>query len=584
MKTSKFPLALIDLSLANLKEGEFNQRFSELRLVFDELACSIELIEDHNQLEELMLEADMLLLIGPLKKSFSEDEIARLVSFVESGKSLFYCGNGREKGTNSLNQLLRRYGLKLNPDAAKDPNSSHAGSSSYPLTRELATNFPVTKGVYEICIHEPSSIEITDFSSAKPLCYGSMTCYTEDLGGRRIAEGFPILIACSEQNSARILVVGDSEFLNDEMISLYDNRTFVKNALAWLLRRRIRKRRKARILFYPNVNLDPGYESGFSRMATDLYFLGYSLDMTSEVLEKPDAEVLIITDVPTTKAVKRTIEEFIEEGGGLIVLADRSRTQAIERLNSLLEGFGIRLMRTPVGGRGNYEVNEDHPIGRGLKSASFYKPLPMRVQGEAIGIVFYGFYGGSKPVMAASRKGRGALVVFGEDWIFRDHSYWKDHHYSLMRRAVEWLTKGAEIATMELDRRISILKNELDRLRLEVERLRLENVQLKRKINSLNGEETRVGTLKRIVKVDEDVREVIERMKRLGDFSIDTELAEAVLNACKEGVKVAYDVFDKHPKAALERVNAIYEVIKAMEAIVERRSKLILEREREREG
>jgi len=584
VKASRFPLVLIDVHLSDLNEEELNVRFSELKNVLEELACGVEVVEEKGpDSEEFLLEADLLILLGPLKEPIEEEEVRRIESFVEGGKGFFYAGNGRSKGLDSLNRILRKFGLKLNRDSVKDLRNRHAASESLPLSREVAIDTPLTKGVYEICLKEPSSIEVIDFSRVKPLCYGSMSSFVEDTAGNKLAEGFPLLIACSEHKAGRVVVVGDSEFLSDEYIVLYDNRMFVKNAVAWLLRRRVRKRRRGRILFYPGVSFDPMDELGLRRMATDLYSLGYSLDVTSDVLERPDAEVLIVTDFPSPQAAIRSIVDFVEGGGGLIVLADRSRPDSIDRLNPLLENFGIKLKRTPVGGEGDYDINLDHPLGKKVKKASFYKPLPMRLREPAVDVISFGPYGGSKPVMAASRVGRGAVVVFGEDWIFRDHSYWKEAHYSLIRGAVEWLTEGAEIAAAELDRRIKILRNELNRLRSEVEKLRMENIQLKKRITKLNGEETRVETLKRIVKVDEDVRETIARMEELGDFSIDTELAKAVLNACRDGVKVAYDVFDKHPKAALERVNSISMVIEAMRNIVEKRSRLVLEEESKRE-
>ncbi len=584
MKASSFPLALIDIHLCDLTKEELNVRFSELKKVLEELACGVEVVDGKtHDLEELFLEADLLILLGPLRMPLEEEYFSRMASFVENGKGFLYAGNGRDKGLDSLNELLQKFGLRLNPDSVKDPRSRHAASESLPLSREVAIDTPLTRGVYEICLKEPSSIEILDFSKAKPLCYGSMSSYVEDTKGKKLAEGFPLLIACSEHKAGRVVAVGDSEFLSDEQIVLYDNRTLVKNAVAWLLRRRVRKKRRGRILFYPGVSFDPMNESGFRRMATDLYSLGYSLDVTSDVLEKPDAEVLIITDFPSSPAAIRSIIDFVKEGGGLIVLADRSRPAAIDRLNPLIEHFGIKLKRTPVGGQGDYDINPNHPLGEKVRKPSFYKPLPMRLREPAVDVISFGPYGGSKSVMAASRVGRGAVVVFGEDWIFRDHSYWMECHYSLMRSAVKWLTEGAEIAAVELDRRIKILRNELNRLRSEVEKLRLENIQLKKRITKLNGEETRVETLKRIVRVDEDVRETIRRMEELGDFSIDTELAKAVLNACKEGVKVAYDVFDEHPKAALERVNTISTVLDAMRKIVESRSRLVLEEKSERE-
>ena len=583
---AKFPLVLVDLRFSDVNEEEFEAKFEELRSVLEELACNFEVIkESGGDSEDLLLEADLIVLIGPLSKQVGEEDAKRIVSFVESGKGFFYAGNGRGKGTDSLNHVLREFGLKLNRDRVKDLQNRHEGSESLPISREIAIGTPLTKEVYEICLSEPSSLSILDYSRARPICYGSMSSYIEDLDGKRLAEGFPLLIAISEYRAGRVLVAGDSGFLNDEMIVLYDNRTFVKNALAWLLKRKVRKKRKigGRILLYPSVSFDPMDESGFRRMAVDLYSLGYSVDVTNDVLERPDADVLILTDIPSSRAVIRNLTEFVEEGGGLIVLADRGRPDAVDRLNALLEGFGIRLKRTPVGGEGEYEVNTDHPVGERLKRAVFYRPLPMRLEEPAIGIVSFGKYGGSKRVMAASRKGRGAVVVFGEDWIFRDHSYWADSHYSLMRSAVEWLTTGAEVGAAELDRRIKILKDEVMRLKSEVERLRMENVSLKKRLKSLNGEETRVETLKRIVKVDEDVRETIERMERLGEFSIDIELARAVLDACRNAIKVAYDVFDEHPKAALERVNAVSAVLDAMRSIVERRSKLIFEERRESE-
>ena len=87
---AKFPLVLVDLRFSDVNEEEFEAKFEELRSVLEELACNFEVIkESGGDSEDLLLEADLLVLIGPLSRQVGEEDARRIVSFVEGGKGFF---------------------------------------------------------------------------------------------------------------------------------------------------------------------------------------------------------------------------------------------------------------------------------------------------------------------------------------------------------------------------------------------------------------------------------------------------------------------------------------------------------------
>ena len=567
MRCEVVRLAVVDLYHAGLAQEEFRKRFSELLRIFSELGCEVEVAESPQQLEELLIEASLLLMLGPLSSPLEDVDLLR--SFVGRGRGLAFAGCGR----GSTRPRLEWAGVRVNRDLVKDPKSCHGGLEETLVTKEVLREHPACEGAYRVCFHAPSSLEVRDPSLAKPVCYGGMTAVAVRESGEVAQEGFPTLAVASEVGSGRVFVVGDSDFLSDDYIVEYDNRILAHSFLSWLLGLRRRMGKRKRVMIYPPVSLSPEDDEGFYRMAWDLYTRGYGVEVSEETPTGPPPDVLILLDLPSEPTAEQveSLERFVERGGGLLVLFDRSRIDRLDRINELLERFGVRVNRTPVRGRGEFEWDPTHPLGAMLSRFHLFKPLPMRVARPAVEVALWGRFGGFSCVLAAATRGEGRVVVVGEDWPFRSHSYWRDGHYEIIRACVSWLTEGPT-PSQEYAQGVDLLRREVARLRNEVEELRLERRRLIAELKAINGEEMRIETLKKLVKVEEQAKAVSSMISEMSMAEMDVELARAVIEACMTGLRRAYDTFDRHPKAAHEVAGALSLVLSSLREVAEQRA------------
>ena len=555
----KIKLASIDLYHLGLGIEEFGREFSELLAVLQDLGLEVEYLDSRLE-EDVLMDSSLLLVFAPARGAeFTEEDRELIKEYVEGGGGLLIAGHGRADESRSPSFISSLFGFRFSSDLVRDPGSFHL-SEETPVTGQLARDHPaVDRSITKICLHAPSSISA---EGCKVICYSEMTA--RSLGGQ---EGFlRLAVAC--ENAGRVAGLGDYRMLSDEYITEYDNRVFAMSLLSWLAR--VRPRRgggRGRVLLYPME--DSSFrglgEEGYYRLAWDLYTRGFSVGYTMEVPSSMEADVLVAVDPPPPDELDK-LAGFLESGGGVVLLVDRSHR--VEHLNTFLQRAGIRVNKTPVRG-GEYEGSLEHPVGRAALGAKLMTPLTMRVKPPAKEVLMWGVLGGFKCVAAAAEVGEGRLVVVGESWPFRNHSYWKGRRYELLRACVEWAAKKPTKAPPE-ELEGEALRRELERLRAMLEEATVERERLERELRALTGLDARVELLRRIRRAEEELKAAKSLASRVR--VADRELLEAVLEACKRRVASAYRLFDYNPRAALEAALTAAEVARAIAEVLEARA------------
>lgn len=175
------------------------------------------------------------------------------------------------------------------------------------------------------------------------------------------------------------------------------------------------------------------------------------------------------------------IIEFVENGGGLFVIADHTNVyRHAERINRFLIPMGIEVMyHTAVDRAPRYSISgsgwitmfnfADHPVTEGLTTIGFKTGGPLKTEH---GVAFTsdesfadlwdeemdaGFYGdwvqgddhelepsGPLAVVAAAEFGQGRVAVVGDQNIFGDGWLNFGNNFELATNIVEWLAKNED--------------------------------------------------------------------------------------------------------------------------------------------
>ena len=184
------------------------------------------------------------------------------------------------------------------------------------------------------------------------------------------------------------------------------------------------------------------------------------------------------------------IKEYVENGGGLFVVADHTNVYYhAERVNRFLEPMGIEVTyhtaietgSQSVAGLGWIAIDDltDHPVNEGVEMFSFQTGGTMRASGdnatvtarlsengfadfwdESTGAGFYGnwtFDGdetlepkGKIPAGMVAEYGQGRIVVVGDQNMFGDAWLHFADNFEYMMNSFEWLAKQDEVAKPRL--------------------------------------------------------------------------------------------------------------------------------------
>jgi hypothetical protein len=191
------------------------------------------IFEERNEpiTENLLKEYDVVMLVQPF--SIMEDsEIDALVEFVRKGGGLIICGEHdigwNDSSRSTYNRLTATFGIIFTSNAIDDPTDK-AGCYCTPIVHNM-TEHPITLDVSQITVYKPCALRTS--GDAVVIARGDDD--TRTVGADVIKGEDVIVVAVSEYERGRVVVIGTHTAFDDSFINLPDNQTFCVNVFAWV--------------------------------------------------------------------------------------------------------------------------------------------------------------------------------------------------------------------------------------------------------------------------------------------------------------------------------------------------------------
>jgi hypothetical protein len=215
--------------------------------------------QNHIQVEPLTLvnnpvpaDCNLLIIAGP-KDPIAQHELDQIVQYVTEGGRLLVMFNAysvnRQTG---LEPILANWGVKVASGVIADTNNSYSGSDVIvsAFGRNPTVN-PLTGSSLEMVLpREISRIDpsapAADGSKVEEIAFSGPESFLRGHQSTPERRPLPLMVAVeksgvkgvvSERGSTRILVIGDSIFLDNQLIDAAANRDFAGYAVNWLLDR-----------------------------------------------------------------------------------------------------------------------------------------------------------------------------------------------------------------------------------------------------------------------------------------------------------------------------------------------------------
>ncbi|HEY5233976.1 MAG TPA: DUF4350 domain-containing protein [Verrucomicrobiae bacterium] len=198
-------------------------------------------------------DCDLLIIAGP-RQAFSETELQKIDQYLSQGGRLFMLFNYfSTKQPTGLAPILARWGVNTVADVVQehDPKNTKSGDDVviYNFSSHPTVN-PLTGLALELVLPRPVGVvdsqnQAADAPDVDALVYSSPQ---STLVGDPAAppRAYPLMVAveqkgvpgvASTRGNTRMVVVGDSFFLDNQMIAAAANRDFAGYAVNWLLNR-----------------------------------------------------------------------------------------------------------------------------------------------------------------------------------------------------------------------------------------------------------------------------------------------------------------------------------------------------------
>jgi ABC-type uncharacterized transport system involved in gliding motility auxiliary subunit len=210
---------------------------------------NLELLGDKN----VPMDCSLLIIAGP-RTVFEESELQKIDQYLTQGGRLLILFDyaSLNHPQTGLEPILQHWGVNVIPSYVKDPQNAVGGEYSFEVLNFNQKTFlnPLTGRALEMVLPRP----IAPVDWAKPpenppqvdeLAYsGSDSTLAGDPAS--VPRSYPLMVAVEQppvagvanpRGNTRIVVTGDSFFLDNQIIDAADNRDFVNYAVNWLLDR-----------------------------------------------------------------------------------------------------------------------------------------------------------------------------------------------------------------------------------------------------------------------------------------------------------------------------------------------------------
>jgi ABC-type uncharacterized transport system involved in gliding motility auxiliary subunit len=232
-------------------ENNYNQ-------VYSALTAKNYTVNSLNLLATPKIPDDALAIVvaGPTKP-LSQQEVDLIKAYQEKGGSLIYLSEPRpvtefgDQPDPMAAYLAQTWNITLGEDVVIDPSSSQAlvavsqRFGTHPITQKMYSLVVVMPSARTVQVAEAASqtstdIKLTPLAYSSDLAWGETDIQSIEKNQVKADEGQdilgPVTLAVAGENSstsARVLVVGDSDFAGSQGYSNYGNSDFILNSIDW---------------------------------------------------------------------------------------------------------------------------------------------------------------------------------------------------------------------------------------------------------------------------------------------------------------------------------------------------------------
>lgn len=179
----------------------------------------------------LLKEYDVVILCQPYN-ILEDTEIEAVVNYVRDGGGLIICGDQdvgwNDSSRSTYNKLGATFSIIFTANAIDDPTDK-MGCYCTPIIHNLTVH-PLTEGVSQIVLYRPCALRIS--GDAVAIARGDNDTHT--VGADKIDGENIIVVAVSEYERGRVVVLGSHTVFDDSFINQPNNKEFSFNVLTWV--------------------------------------------------------------------------------------------------------------------------------------------------------------------------------------------------------------------------------------------------------------------------------------------------------------------------------------------------------------
>jgi len=357
----------------------------------------------------------------------------------------FWLGGGSILSFDSALSYLMYAGILI-PESEGDENYGTYWAYTNSFTHNISIRHPATKE-YEVgdiyTLTKSSNARVTWSSITGTTFEDDLIKLTNVENNNDFASG--VALDPTEKGGKVVQLPGTVE----EIDSTFED--IILDSIQWLC-----PRPKARILFdlshYPYYGID-SWDSEYTTFANrysiwrdNLVDRSYCVDklypsvegnFTLENLQDYDILVVLWPDVNYTSSEITIVQNWINNGGSLLVLGDRVANERNQRLNSLISNSDISFDPAPSGSNTITFFNTNHPITEACSQLTGASVGELITASPAVNIAG----NDASTIMAASQKlGKGRIVVMADINIMDNPYINTDDNLQFGINSINWLS------------------------------------------------------------------------------------------------------------------------------------------------
>jgi len=342
---------------------------------------------------------------------YTSDEVAAVETFVNNGGGLLILGDNSDCPLDNINPIAGAFGMIF-------------GNYLYPLDLYISDfeDHPIFDGITEIYYRAAGDIAIA--GSAE------WVAYYESYG----------VAAVNEVGSGRVVALSDLNCFANDWYGNSQNQAFSGNVFNWLS-----TPAEADILWdithgvYMN-SYSPEYNYNIMLSLIEPYGHGIvTTDAGVENIDLSSYDVLVVSwgtayDEAYTSGEVAAIEDFVENGGGLLVMGDNPACPNVN-INPVSQAYGVTCGISSI--NANITDLEEHDVFDGVSEIYFVAGGEITVNAPSMPIAS----SSGLHAVSAYSDGNGKVIVIGDANLFQDNYITEADNEDFSVNLFNWLAE-----------------------------------------------------------------------------------------------------------------------------------------------